>query len=63
MSDDRAPERHLAEVALTALSEGLLHALQHDEQFHEMRRSEFQLLAGQLDQLSRWAFEHSEIAG
>jgi len=57
MSDDRTPEEQLAEVALAALSGGLF-ALEHDDQFHELRQ-----LREQLDLLSKWAIKHNDPDG
>ena len=57
MSDDRTPEEQLAEVALAALSGGL-YALEHDNQFHELRQ-----LREQLDLLSKWAIAHNDPEG
>jgi hypothetical protein len=57
MSDDRMPEEQLAEVALAALSGGL-YALEHDNQFHELRQ-----LREQLDLLSKWAIAHNDPEG
>jgi hypothetical protein len=52
MSDDQ-----IKEAALTALSEGL-YALEHDNQFHELRQ-----LREQLDLLSKWAIAHNDPDG
>jgi len=57
MSDDRMPEEQLAEVALAALSGGL-YAIEHDNQFHELRQ-----LREQLDLLSKWAIAHNDPEG
>jgi len=51
------PEEQLAEVALAALSGGL-YALEHDNQFHELRQ-----LREQLDLLSKWAIAHNDPEG
>ena len=55
---ERTPdEGQLAEVALAALSGGLL-ALEHDPQFRELRQ-----LREQLDLLSKWATAHNDPDG
>lgn len=56
MSDDRTPEKQLAEVALAALSGGL-YALEHDNQL------QLPQLREQLDLLSKWAITHNDPDG
>jgi hypothetical protein len=56
MSDDRAPEKQLAEVALAALSEGL-YAFEHENQLQA------QQLRDQLDLLGKWAVTHNDPDG
>lgn len=56
MSDDRTPEKQLAEVALAALSGGL-YVLEHDNQF------QLPQLREQLDLLSKWAITHNDPDG
>jgi hypothetical protein len=57
MSDDWTPEKHLAEVALSALSEGL-HAISHGNQLYDLRG-----LREQVDLLSKWAIAHNDPMG
>jgi hypothetical protein len=54
MSDDRTPEKQMAEVALAALSGGL-YALEHDNELPHLR--------DQLDLLSKWAIKHNDPDG
>ena len=56
MSDDRAPEKQLAEVALAALSKGL-YAFEHENQLQA------QQLRDQLDLLGKWAVTHNDPDG
>jgi hypothetical protein len=56
MSDDRTPEKQLAEVALAALSEGL-YAFEHENQLQAQQLQE------QLDLLGHWARTHNHPDG